>query len=64
MRLVLPGVAIQNDRSRCAPTLIKAIARAGRGSRSLPPDAPIARELADADGITVAMSGAWSTSPF
>jgi site-specific DNA recombinase len=53
MRLVLPGVAIQNDRSRCDPTLIKAIARgrawfeelaAGR-ARSL-------RELAEGDGIT------------
>src|SRR6267143_1097248 len=53
MRLVLPGVAIQNDRSRCDPTLIKAIARgrvwfeelaAGR-ARSL-------RELAERDGIT------------
>ncbi len=27
MRLVLPAVALQNDRSRCDPTLIKAIAR-------------------------------------
>src|ERR1700731_297465 len=53
MRLVLPGVAIQNDRSRCDPTLIKAIAR-GRGwfeelaagrARSL-------RELAERDGVT------------
>src|SRR5207237_376619 len=53
MRLVLPGVATQNDRSRCDPTLIKAIARgrawfeevaAGR-ARSL-------RELAERDGIT------------
>src|SRR5467141_727164 len=53
MRLVLPGVAIQNDRSRCDATLIKAIARgrawfeelaAGR-ARSL-------RELAERDGIT------------
>jgi site-specific DNA recombinase len=53
MRLVLPGVAIQNDRSRCDPTLIKALARgrawfdelaAGR-ARSL-------RELAERDGIT------------
>ena len=53
MRLVLPGVALQNDRSRCDPTLIKAIARgrawfeelaAGR-ARSL-------RELAERDGIT------------
>src|SRR5438034_7027740 len=53
MRLVLPGVAIQNDRSRCDPTLIKAIARgrawfeelaAGR-ARSL-------RELAERDSIT------------
>src|SRR3981189_3194184 len=53
MRLVLPGVAIQNNRSRCDPTLIKAIARgrawfeelaAGR-ARSL-------RELAEGDGIT------------
>jgi len=53
MRLVLPGAAIQNDRSRCDPTLIKAIARgrawfeelaAGR-ARSL-------RELAERDGIT------------
>src|SRR6266481_2414520 len=53
MRLVLPGVAIQNDRSKCDPTLIKAIARgrawfeelaAGR-ARSL-------RELAERDGIT------------
>src|SRR5438445_2180802 len=53
MRLVLPEVAIQNDRLRCDPTLIKAIARgrawfeelaAGR-ARSL-------RELAERDGIT------------
>jgi site-specific DNA recombinase len=53
IRLVLPAVAIQNDRSRCDPTLIKAIARgrawfeelaAGR-ARSL-------RELAGRDGIT------------
>src|SRR6202023_738215 len=53
MRLVLPGGAIPNDRSRCDPTLIKAIARgrawfeelaAGR-ARSL-------RELAERDGIT------------
>jgi ParB-like chromosome segregation protein Spo0J len=53
MRLVLPAVAIQNHRSRCDPTLIKAIARgrawfeelaAGR-ARSL-------RELAERDGIT------------
>src|SRR5438552_18970108 len=53
MRLVLPGVAIQNEISRCDPTLIKAIARgrawfeelaAGR-ARSL-------RELAERDGIT------------
>jgi len=53
MRLVLPAVAIQNDRSRCDLTLIKAIARgrawfeelaAGR-ARSL-------RELAERDGIT------------
>jgi site-specific DNA recombinase len=53
MRLVLPAVALQNDRSRCDPTLIKAIARgrawfeelaAGR-ARSL-------RELAQRDGIT------------
>ena len=53
MRLVLPAVALQNDRSRCDPTLIKAIARgrawfeelaAGR-ARSL-------RELAEHDGIT------------
>src|SRR5205823_1683597 len=53
MRLVLPGVARQNERSRCDPTLIKAIARgrawfeelaAGR-ARSL-------RELAERDGIT------------
>ena len=53
MRLVLPGVVIPNDRSRCDPTLIKAIARgrawfeelaAGR-ARSL-------RELAERDGIT------------
>src|SRR5712664_3209149 len=53
MRLVLPGVALSNDRSRCDPTLIKAIARgrawfeelaAGR-ARSL-------RELAERDGIT------------
>jgi DNA invertase Pin-like site-specific DNA recombinase len=52
MRLMLPG-AIQDDRSRCDPTLIKAIARghawfeelaAGR-ARSL-------RELAERDGIT------------
>jgi len=40
MRLVLPGVTIQNDRSRCDPTLIKAIARGARGLRSFPPDAP------------------------
>ena len=53
MRLVLPGVARQNERSRCDPSLIKAIARgrawfeelaAGR-ARSL-------RELAERDGIT------------
>src|SRR3984893_8084925 len=53
MKLVLPAVAFQNDRSRCDPTLIKAIARgrawfeelaAGR-ARSL-------RELAERDGIT------------
>jgi DNA-binding Xre family transcriptional regulator len=53
MRLVLPAVAIQNDRLRCDPTLIKAIARgrawfeelaAGR-ARSL-------QELAERDGIT------------
>ena len=51
MRLILPEAAMQNDRSRCDPTLIKAIARgrawfeelaAGR-ARSL-------RELADARG--------------
>jgi hypothetical protein len=50
---VLPGAAIQNDRSRCDPKLIKAIARgrawfeelaAGR-ARSL-------RELAERNGIT------------
>ncbi len=53
MRVVLPGVAIQNDRSRCDPTLIKAIARgrawfeelAARRARTL-------RELAERDGIT------------
>jgi hypothetical protein len=53
MRLMLPEVTTQNDRSRCDPTLIKAIARghawfeelaAGR-ARSL-------RELAERDGIT------------
>src|SRR6266481_1589951 len=53
IRLVLPAVALENDRSRCDPTLIKAIARgrawfeelaAGR-ARSL-------RELAERDGIT------------
>jgi site-specific DNA recombinase len=53
MRLVLPAVASENDRSKCDPTLIKAIARgrawfeelaAGR-ARSL-------RELAERDGIT------------
>src|ERR1700731_2026991 len=53
IRLVLPVVAIQHDRSRSDPTLIKAIARgrawfeelaAGR-ARSL-------RELAERDGIT------------
>jgi site-specific DNA recombinase len=53
IKLVLPGMAQQNDRSRCDPTLIKAIARghawfeelaAGR-ARSL-------RELAERDGIT------------
>ena len=53
MRLVLPGVATQNESSRCNPTLIKGLARgrawfeelaAGRG-RSL-------RELAERDGIT------------
>jgi site-specific DNA recombinase len=53
MRLVLPGVATQNERSRCEPTLIKAIAR-GRAwfeelatgrVRSL-------QELAKRDGIT------------
>jgi hypothetical protein len=53
MRLVLPEGALQNDRYRCDPTLIRAIAR-GRGwfeelaagrARSL-------RELAERDGIT------------
>ena len=53
MRLVLPGVEMQNDHLRCDSTLIKAIARgrawfdelaAGR-ARSL-------RELAERDGIT------------
>jgi hypothetical protein len=53
MRLGLPAVASQNDRLKCDPTLIKAIARgrawfeelaAGR-ARSL-------RELAERDGIT------------
>src|SRR6202171_6308993 len=53
MRLLLPALAVQNERSRCDPTLIKAIARgrawfeelaAGR-ARSL-------RELAERDGIT------------
>jgi len=53
MRLVLPAVSSENDRSKCDPTLIKAIARgrawfeelaAGR-ARSL-------RELAERDGIT------------
>jgi site-specific DNA recombinase len=53
MRLMLPEAAMQNDRSRCDPTLIKAIARgrawfeklaAGR-ARSL-------RQLAERDGIT------------
>jgi site-specific DNA recombinase len=53
MKLVLSGVAMQNDRSKCDPTLLKAIARgrawfeelaAGR-ARSL-------RELAERDGIT------------
>ena len=53
MRLVLPDTTMQTDRSRCDPTLIKAIARgrvwfeeqaAGR-ARSL-------RELAERDGIT------------
>jgi DNA invertase Pin-like site-specific DNA recombinase len=53
MRLVLPEVTTRNDRSRCDPTLIKAIARghawfkelaAGR-ARSL-------QELAERDGIT------------
>ena len=53
MRLMLPEAAMQNDRSRCDPTLIKAIARgrawfeelAGGRARSL-------RELAERDGIT------------
>src|SRR6202171_3855996 len=53
MRLLLPALAVQNERSRCDPTLIKAIARgrawfeelaAGR-ARSL-------RELAEREGIT------------
>src|ERR1700739_2580925 len=53
MRLVLPAVASQNDRSKCDPTLIKAIARgrawfeefaAGR-ARSL-------REVGERDGMT------------
>src|SRR5246500_2567113 len=65
MRLVLPAVASQNDRSKCDHTLIKAIAR-GRGwfeelaagrARSL-------RELTERDGITRRYSAAWSTSPF
>jgi site-specific DNA recombinase len=53
MKLVLPGAATQNDRSRCDPTLIKAIARgrawfeelASGRARSL-------RELAERDGMT------------
>src|SRR6185437_5997437 len=53
MRLVLPGVATQNESSRCDPTLLKALAR-GRAwfdeladgrARSL-------RELAEREGIT------------
>src|ERR1700738_368867 len=53
MRLVLPGVALQNNRSRGAPTLIKAIARGGAWFDELAAArARALRELAERDGIT------------
>jgi site-specific DNA recombinase len=53
MRLVLPGVAIQNDRSRCDPALIKAIARGRAWFEELAAGrARSVRELAERDGIT------------
>src|SRR5712671_3277801 len=53
MRLVLPGVALQNDRSRCDPTLIKAIARGRAWFEELATGrARSLRELAECNGIT------------
>jgi hypothetical protein len=39
-KLVLPGLAQQNDSSRCDPALVKAIARGRACLRSSPPAAP------------------------
>jgi len=64
MRLVLPGVALSNDRSRCDPTLIKAIAR-GRAWFEEAPAAPDrCGSWPSATASPVAMSGASSISPF
>jgi len=53
MRLVLPGVVIPNDRSRCDPTLIKAIARGRAWFEELATGrARSLRELAECNGIT------------
>jgi site-specific DNA recombinase len=53
MRLVLPEGAIQNDRLRCDPTLIKAIARGRAWFEELATGrARSLRELAERDGIT------------
>jgi site-specific DNA recombinase len=53
MRLVLPGVATQNERSRCEPTLIKAIARGRAWFEELATGrARSLQELAKRDGIT------------
>ena len=53
MRLVLPGVATQNDSSRCDPTLIKAIARGRAWFEELATGrARSLQELAERDGIT------------
>src|SRR5206468_9312603 len=61
LRLVLPGVAIQNDHSRCDPTLIKAIARGRAWFEELA--AGRARSRGNWPSVTaslVAMSGASS----
>src|SRR5438034_1829640 len=53
MRLVLPGMAIENDHSRCDPTLIKAIARGRAWFEELATGrARSLRELAERGGIT------------